>query len=156
MVEFVNDFGTPYFLHPALIKGFAFLEGPVFREYESRFWRRQWMFLQVIYPGEDVRLLKSPDFITSYQIINGMLSSNTKEKAEYWIDIPGRRFIPVKRWGFRRNMRRLVEEVSPNLADKIGQTGYRYKDLVSIIQEYDLMMRQGTRRLLIQCLVLGS
>jgi hypothetical protein len=147
MVEFINDFGTPYFLHPALIKGFAFLEGPAFRQYESKYWRRQWMFLQVIYPGEDVRLLQSPDLITSFQIVNGKLSSNTKEKVQYWIDLPDRRLLRVKRWGFRQHMRRLVEDVSPNLADKIGRPGYRYRDLVSIIQEYDRILRQGTRRL---------
>lgn len=146
-VEFVNDFGTPYSLHPALIKGFVYLEGPALRHFESKVWRRQWLFLQVVYPGAEVRLLQSPESITTYELREGRLTSDTWEKTQYWLDLPNRRLTPIRRWGFRRDMRRLVEDVSPSLAEKIGRRGYRFRDLAKIIEEYDRILRQGTRRL---------
>ena len=59
MVEFINDFGTPYFLHPALIRGFVFFEGPAISAYESKYYRNTWMFLRLQYSGENISLLQT-------------------------------------------------------------------------------------------------
>ncbi len=147
MVEFVNDFGTPYFLHPALIKGFVYQDGPIMQMFESKFWHNRWMFLRVILPGDNLRLLQAPEEVTSYEIINGRLTSQTQSVNEYWLEIPGKRIFPVKRMGFKRKMRRLVNDVSPTLADKIGSQGYRYRDLYRIVQEYNQQCELGIRRL---------
>lgn len=147
IVEFVNDFGTPYFLHPALIKGFVVEDGPRLQLYESKYWKNEWMFLRVVFPGQNLRLLRSPEEVVNYDIVNGRLISETREINEYWLEIPGKRMFLVRRLNFRRKMRRLISEVSPALAEQIGQPGYRYKDLYQIVKEYERQCNLGKRRL---------
>lgn len=147
MVEFINDFGTPYYLHPALIKGFVFYEGPAMRAYESKYYRNHWMYLQVQYSSENVSLLQTPETLIKYEWVNGQVAAREKRITQYWVELSGDRIQPLKRLGFRWQMRRLVEENAPRLARKIGKRGYRFKDLYNILEEYDRECAKGKRRL---------
>ena len=147
MVEFINDFGTPYFLHPALIRGFVFFEGPAVNAYESKYYRDHWMFLRLQFSGDNISLLQTPETLTKYEWYNGRLTTRSKHVVQYWVELPGRRIIPLKKLGFRNQMRRLVADAAPNLARKIGRKGYRFPDLYTILAEYDRECAKGKRRL---------
>lgn len=147
MVEFINDFGTPYFLHPALIRGFVFYEGPAVNAYESKYYRNRWMFLRLQFSGDNISLLQTPEKMVKYEWYNGQLISRSKRVVQYWLELPGNRIVPLKRLGFRPQMRRLLSDIAPKLARKIGKRGYRFKDLYTILQEYDRECAKGKRRL---------
>ena len=147
MVLFVNDFGTPYYLHPALIKGFVFYEGPSIQAYESKQWENKWLFLNVLYSGESIRLLKTPEKLLNFELVDGKLITHEETINQYWLDLPGHRIQPLKKMGFRHQMRRLTRDVSPSLASKIGKKGYRFNDLYSILDEYDREWSKGKKRL---------
>ncbi|MEL7427534.1 MAG: hypothetical protein AAFN81_31375, partial [Bacteroidota bacterium] len=73
--------------------------------------------------------------------------SRSRKITQYWVEISGNRIQPLRRFGFRWQMRRLMEEKAPRLARKIGKRGYRFKDLYSILEEYDRECAKGKRRL---------
>mgnify|MGYP000014605284 CR=1 len=147
MVEFINDFGTPYYLHPALIKGFVFYEGPAVHAYESKYYRNTWMYLQVQYATENISLLQTPETMVKYQWEDGKVVSRTRKIVQYWVELPGDRIEPLNRIGFRWQIKKLVQEKAPRLARKIGKKGYRFKDLYTILEEYDRECSKGKRRL---------
>lgn len=147
LVEFINDFGTPYVLHPALIKGFVFFEGPVVNAYESKFYQSKWMYLRLIYAGNNISLLQTPENFIKYEWEGGQIIARERRIQQYWVELPGDRIVPLQRLGFRRQMRKLCGDAAPQLADKIGQPGYRFKNLYSILSEYDQESAKGKRRL---------
>ena len=147
MVEFINDFGTPYFLHPALIKGFVFFEGPAVTAYESKHYRNSWMYLRLLYAGDNISLLQTPETLVKYEWINGTLITHDKKIVQYWVELPGDRILPLKRLGFRRQMKQLMSDNAPRLSRLIGEKGYRFKDLYTILEEYDQECAKGKRRL---------
>ncbi|MGH1435323.1 MAG: hypothetical protein ACRBG0_12805 [Lewinella sp.] len=147
MVEFINDFGTPYFLHPALIKGFVFFEGPAISAYESKYYRNTWMFLRLQYSGDNISLLQTPETLIKYEWFNGNLVAHDKKIVQYWVELPGDRILPLKKLGFRRQMRRLMSDTAPRLSRLIGKKGYRFKDLYTILEAYDKECAKGKRRL---------
>jgi len=140
-IRFVNDFGTPYKIYPALIKGFVFYQGPMMQAYESKYYRNHWMFLSVEYSGENVRLLRTPDKQSAYS------RSINREVKRYWLETPGLGVVPIPRIGFRRYMRKIISEVSPELARQIGKSGYRFKNLYDIMAAFDSESGQDKRRL---------
>lgn len=147
MVEFINDFGTPYYLHPALIRGFVFYEGPAIHAYESKYYRNHWMYLRVQYAGDNISLLQTPETLVKYAYVDGKVVSRTRKIVQYWVELADQRIVPLNRFGFRWQMRRLMEENAPRLARKIGKKGYRFKDLYTILEEYDRECAKGKRRL---------
>lgn len=147
MVLFVNDFGTPYQIHPALIKGFVFYEGPGLQAYESKLWKGKWMFLSVQYVGKNIKLLQTPKKLTEFTPAPNEQTHDQKRLNEYWLELPNQDILPIKRWGFRWKMKNLIKEVSPSLASKIGKKGYRFKNLYSILDEYDKKWAKGKRNL---------
>ena len=147
MVLFVNDFGTPYYLHPALIKGFVFYEGPALIAYESKFWKDRWMFLSVQYVGKNIKLLQTPKKLTEFSLTTTSKSHKEGKLNEYWLELPSQDILPVKKWGFRWKMKKLIKEISPSLASKIGKKGYRFKNLYTILGEYDKELSKGKKNL---------
>lgn len=147
MVLFVNDFGTPYYLHPALIKGFVFYEGSALKAYESKFWKDRWMFLSVQYVGKNIKLLQTPRKLTEFSVTSNKNKQKQAKLNEYWLEVPGQSILPVKKIGFRWKMKKLIKEVSPSLASKIGKKGYRFKDLYIILDKYDKEWSKGIRSL---------
>ncbi|MCB0628785.1 MAG: hypothetical protein KDD15_03610 [Lewinella sp.] len=142
-LTFINDFGTSYQIHPALIRGFAFRNKEDLNIlYESRFTKGTWVFLEVIYRGEDMSLYKAPEERLS--IAHGF---NTIMLEEYYVDVPGRHMTPLTRHRYKQRFRRLVKKSEPGLAKKIGKPGYRFKDLVRIIEEFNDHKRERMYKL---------
>lgn len=137
-LTFINDFGTSYQIHPALIRGFAFRNNEDLNIlYESRFTKGTWIFLEVIYRGREMSLYKAPEERVS--IAHGF---NTIQLEEYWVDVPGGKMVPLTRYRYKRRFRRLVKKSEPELAKKIGKPGYRFKDLVRIIEEFNQLQQE--------------
>ncbi|MEZ4984649.1 MAG: hypothetical protein R2795_06390 [Saprospiraceae bacterium] len=143
MVEYINDFGTPYFLHPSLIKGFVFYEGPQPYVYKSVAWKDKWLFLRVRYSGEHVRLLQTPEILTNYFLVNDRLVANTQKIFEFWVEDSNGRITPLQKNNFRKRMKQIMADSAPVLASKIGQKGYRFKDLLQIMDAYDKELAKG-------------
>lgn len=137
-LTFINDFGTSYQIHPALIRGFAFRNDEDSNIlYESRFTKGTWIFLEVIYRGKDMSLYKAPEERVS--IAHGF---NTIQLEEYYVDVPGGNMTPLTRYRYKRRFRRLVKKTAPELAKKIGKAGYKFKDLVKIIAEFNRLKQE--------------
>ena len=138
-VMFINDFGTPYMIRAELISGFAYKENKDMLEYETQFDSRKWLFMKVIVRGPGINLYKSP----GYKISNksggsiNVINNRNFQPGRYYIVRGDRNPIPVKRWGFRRNMRQILKDRAPEVASKIGEKGYRFKNLEKIIKEYN-------------------
>jgi len=138
-VMFINDFGTPYMIRAELIRGFAFKENKDMLEYETQFDSRKWLFMKVVVRGAGISLYKSPGYNISNQSGGSVNVINNRnfQPGRYYIVRGDRNPIPVKRWGFRRNMRKILKERAPEVASKIGDKGYRFKNLEKIIKEYN-------------------
>jgi hypothetical protein len=136
-VEFTNDFGNVYHIPSGIVKGFAYESEGSTHYYESKSYNRRWYFLEVLYKGEAVSL---------YGRSEGTLVSTTAYVSqsprlllsEYWLQSPKKRIFPVDRLNFRKKLRRLTAETAPTLHGRIGEPGYRYKDLPGIIREYEI------------------
>lgn len=138
-VLFVNDFGTPYMLRAEIIRGFAYKDGNSMVRFETQFDDNQCMFLRVIVKGKAISLYRSISYGQSTPADRGTTFVNGQNyvPSRYYIAQGGREAIPVKRWGFRQKMRRLLKERAPELTSKIGDKGYRFKNLEKIIKEYN-------------------
>jgi len=141
-VLFINDFGTPYMIRAEIIRGFAFKQGKSIVRYETQFDDRQCMFMKVVVKGKAISLYRSISHgqpTTTNIAATTVTSTSTQHyvPSRYYIAQGGRQAIPVKRWGFRRKMRKLLKPRAPELASKIGDKGYRFKNLEKIIKEYN-------------------
>lgn len=138
-VLFINDFGTPYMLRAELIRGFAFQQGESVVRYETHYSNSRCMFMKVVVKGEGISLYRSLayDPPSMNNPPHAVSTGQNFTPSRYYIVVRERGAIPVKRWGFRRNMRKLLQERAPELSDKIGDKGYRYKNLETIIKEYN-------------------
>ncbi len=136
-VVFINDFGTPYSLHPMLIKGFSFKKDGVQYQYASKLENRKWTFLKVIVESEGLSLYRSPD-IAIENVFNGTeLYARQRRARGFYLQRGDGEIIRMTAIGFRSKMRKLIGERTPELADKIGKKGYRFRDLEKIVREFN-------------------
>lgn len=147
VIQFTNDFGDQYNIFPNLVNGFGFTseDGEVHR-YVSRFHEGRWLFLEAVNNGRRLRLFQAPT--GSKEFVDDSFQAYLADPIpQYWLQLPGRKIEPVQRGGFKRYMRELLSEGSPSLAVKIGKKGYRYRDLINIVQEYNETAKRSRRRL---------
>ena len=141
-VVFINDFGNVYTLQPELIAGFVFKQDTTLRAFESKInsEERRWVFMQVLAKGKGLNL---------YSIVtergSGRRSGFEEEEPvarelrvqNYYLEAKGKLPVRVQKVGFRRQMRDLLQRRAPKLARKIGSKGYRYRDILQIIVEFN-------------------
>lgn len=135
-VVFVNDFGTPYMISPRLIAGFAYKVEDQLVTYQSIIVDRKWAFLQIVEEGEGLKLLRSPEIEIELTLNEYGLNTQHLRSNEYYLQMRRRNPVRVKRIGFRKQVSQMVRRRAPDLADKIGTKGYRYRDLETIAKEY--------------------
>lgn len=137
-VLFINDFGTPYMIRAELIQGFAFNQDKQMLEYETQFDSYRWMFMKVLVKGEGISLFRSPPsgFLDPSR---GAIVANQRNyvPSRFYISKGNRQPIPIKKWGFKRNMRMMLQDRAPDLATQIGEKGFKYRDLEAIIKKYN-------------------
>ena len=137
-VLFINGFGTPYSIRAELIKGFVFRDGRQTYLFESKYEKGRCLFLRVVVKGEGMNLFQSPkEQSTVFLDTDGNLQYNTFFSQHYWVETGHNRVTRLKRLGFRKRMQRLVRDQAPELAEKIGEPGFRYPDLEKIIREFN-------------------
>lgn len=133
---FLNDFGDYYRIHPFLIKGFVFKEKDKTIQYESKFNGERWLFLRVEENGGGIRLYRSnTSRVVSTASSTGMQSREVQSR-EYWIEKEGETPFRIYAIGFRGTMRKALEKY-PELAAKIGEKGYRFRNIKTIVKEYN-------------------
>lgn len=143
LITFTNDFGDVYSIHPMLVKGFGFSkDGDSFR-FVSRFYEGQWFFLREEVSGRSLSLYRLPDGSDQY-VDDSMLRLFSVQPATYYFLYGERKILPIPRIGYKRTIRDFLSDSAPQLAGKIGKKDYRYKDLISIVQEYNEI--RGNRR----------
>lgn len=145
-ITFTNDLGSTYRYQAELISGFVYQSGAQLIEYESKFREPSWCFLKVIHRGELVSLYKTPEKKTVYAMTDGGLKTYFSMSEEYWLQFNKERPFVVPRWGFRKKMRYQLRRF-PTIANKIGEEGYRYKDLDIIVKEVNAIYRNNRRSL---------
>ncbi|MEN0005801.1 MAG: hypothetical protein AAF798_16755 [Bacteroidota bacterium] len=139
-VVFINDFGNSYNLRPELIRGFVFERDEEVFAFESLPTDQGWMFLQVVAQGDNLSLYRSPEEKTAIYIARSGVQAETFKATEYWIRGKDRPAVRLKRVRYRKRLRKLFQAKAPELAAKIGQKGYRFKDMVQIIEEYNAIL----------------
>ncbi len=146
-VAFINDFGDVYRIHPAWVSGFAFEKDHKTYLYLSRTDKRKWVFLRLLYQGEYISLLQSPEMqISQVLTVNGF-EQRTIRRQEFWLETPGRSTFPVRRSNFRKTMRRFCERGAPRLKANIGKSGYRYRNLEEIVQAFEAEKKKKKRKI---------
>ncbi|GJM34765.1 MAG: hypothetical protein DHS20C18_37660 [Saprospiraceae bacterium] len=146
-VIFINDFGNTYSIHSALVRGFALQKGSEVVFYESRYLRKRWQFLLVVYKGEELSLYKGSE--PEYQEIGPLsfIHYYQEEPTQFWVENQSFRMSKVARIGFRRKMRKLLSVQAPKLASKIGKPGYRFSNLLEIVDEFNKICRKNEKLL---------
>ena len=95
------------------------------------------MFLQVLFKGEGMSLYRAPEEHVRYEMIDGFSQTQPYAVEEFWLETNGKPPVKVKRFGFKKKIKRLIARRAPELAEKIGKKGYKFNDLLKIIEEYN-------------------
>ncbi|RMG79111.1 MAG: hypothetical protein D6714_16910 [Bacteroidetes bacterium] len=135
-LRFENDFGDVYAIHPATIYGFVFENDGHFHYYESKFLGGTWAFLEVEKRGEALSLYRNPRRKLRVRKNDGEPYITQKKASETWLQFNGKRPFRIYRLGYKKILRQNLSEY-PELADLIGQKGYRFRDLPRIVELYN-------------------
>lgn len=146
-VAFINDFGTIYHYNPALIKGFVYLKGNDQFVFESLYHQGRWIFLQLLYQGEEISLFKYPEIQVNWVIRGQQVNSYSANQRTFWIKHDKKSLFVLKRKHFKNKFSRLIEEKAPELAQKIGKRGYRYYNIERILAEYDEIITSKIKKI---------
>lgn len=134
-VIFMNDFGDIYQIHPFLIKGFVYQENEKTIEYESKFNGQNWLFLKIEIGGRGIRMYQMNSVVATQAsgVDSGII---TEVSNSFWLEKEGERPFQIYLIGFRKQMRDVMSDY-PELVAKVGEKGYRYKNLKNILLEYN-------------------
>lgn len=145
LLEFTNDFGTTYIIHPALVKGFAFKEGDKTYIYLSRYYKRGWYFLQVRYIGSLLSLYEAPALNDEWvkSLPAGLAGTPTER---FWIQRRNGSILPITRFGFRRKMRRYLGKEIELMDPESSKKFFRYRNLEEIVRQINEGYEKGRQR----------
>lgn len=141
-VVFINDFGSEYHIHAALIRGFVFRKGEEYVAYESVRVRQARHFLRILERGAELSLYQAPEVRTELFFTGGNFQVRTYEAEEFWLQFQDKKLTRIRKAGFRNKMRRLLSKTAPELSEKIGEAGYKFQDLPGIVREYNRVRAQ--------------
>lgn len=142
-VLYINDFGSPYSLSPELIRGFAFVVDDREILYESRTAEDLWLFLRVLSRGEGMTLFADPiDGVQSFEKREVSFEQANDHSYRFYLQVRRRIPFKVKRIGYRKQLKPLMQRRAPEIAEKLGEPGYRYRDLPEIIEAYNDIYRK--------------
>jgi hypothetical protein len=146
-ILFINDFGNLYIIEANQIRGFVYQNEDRVYVFESIRDEKSWKFLQMIFSGKEARLYKVPASESRSWGYGTGLSFSAQApspgKGKFYIqlkDRPVRRITPFR---FKKRMKKLLGTRAPELAEKLGSPGYRFKNLESIVRELDEILKKG-------------
>ncbi len=141
-VVFINDFGNIYTLQPELIAGFVFERDTSMQLFESKISseERRWVFMKVLAKGNGLNLYSIVTEKESSMGVTEIDGDQRKLKSmDYFLEARSKSKLPIRvqRMGFKRQMKELIQRRAPKLAAKIGSKGYRYRDILQIVEAYN-------------------
>ncbi len=145
LLEFTNDFGTTYIIHPALVKGFAFKEGDQTYVFLSRFYKKQWYFLEVKYLGPLLSLYEAPEPDDNW-VISLSDGFNNIPAERFWIQKRDGPITPVPKFGFRRKMRKYMGDQLDLMDSDMEKKNFRYRNLLEIVKQINAGYKRGKQR----------
>ena len=142
-INFINDFGDSYYLAPELIKGFVFQQDTTIVAFESKFDQDfgRWTFMQVIDKGPGVNLYS---VVSERSIERGVFeegSSSIYKAKDYYLELKEKFPDRVQRMGFKRQLQDILKRRAPKLSELIGSKNYRYRDIIRIVKEYNIIIK---------------
>ncbi|MBB4078701.1 hypothetical protein GGR28_001314 [Lewinella aquimaris] len=146
LITFTNDFGDEYQIHPFLVSGFGFNYNGEAMRFVSRRHEGMWYFLQEEVRGRVISLFRLPRG-TGRWVDDSMLRMFREQPPEYYLEYGQGQFLPIPRTGYKRSLRDFFRQASPDLAEKIGSRGYRYRNMNSIVLEFNERSARRRRRL---------
>jgi len=147
VVVFINELGSLYHLEAELIKGFVCNKKQSAEAYKSQLIGRRWFFLKVILQSEGITLYQAPLETSYHHLQSGLMKSQSRSTTQFWLDRSSKEKEPerIRRWGYKKKLRTLLGKQAPELADKIGKKGYRFRDIPDIIEAYSKILREKKR-----------
>ena len=151
-IIFINDFGTIYTIHAALVYGFVIQDQEDDKKvvFQSKYHSKEklWRFLKVIYKSNEISLFEAPDYFQPlFGVTNTPVDQNINRKRNFYIEMKGRAPALIKSRNFKKVMREIIGKRAPKLAAKIGKKGYRFQDLPDILEEYNKEYKASARRI---------
>lgn len=137
-VVFINDFGSVYEIDAALIRGYVRRDTSRVQGFRSRKVGRRWIFLELVQAGRGLLLYRSPESVVLQpRQANGLPGTTKRYPARYWVQRPGEAPIGLTPLNYRRHIKKLVHQRTPQLAALIGKADYRYSNLPAIVEAYN-------------------
>lgn len=144
---FINEMGRRYAFHPAVIAGFAIKTDGELVHYESKFRKGQWQFMNVLEKGKNLSLYRSPSVKTQEWSINyGDDQIVSRKVTEYWLEYEKNAPVRVSSINYKRLLRQYLV-LEPELVEKLGKKGYRYKNLQTIVQEFNQLNSRKSKKI---------
>ncbi len=134
-VLFQNDFGNTYAVHPATIYGFALAENGEISLYESKRFNGKWRFFKAK-KGKELSLYTSTERRLKFTRTNDSPIVLEEKNPQNWLQFAGEQPFKVYRFTYKRVLRKKLKSY-PDLMKSIGKRGFRYKDLVMIVDLYN-------------------
>jgi len=136
-VVFINDFGSSYQISPELIRAFVYRKKNDYLVYESKRLNTAWVFLKVVFKGDDLLLYRSPEYLTKFIVGYEKIETQKFEANDFFIQKPGGKLRRLRKINYRKRLRKLIRKRAPELAEKIGSKGYKFANLFDIMLEYN-------------------
>ncbi len=134
---FENDFRTDYNIPPQLIRGFSFWEDSVHFIFESHYYKRSWIYLQVIYQSDEIVVYQTPNIQINWLWSEGKITPRIAKSNALWIRTENKKITKIKKRNYKRKLKKLFKNSSPDLAKMIGQPGYQFQDILDIVKQYN-------------------
>jgi hypothetical protein len=139
VVVFINDFGTPYLIQAELILGFVYREdenGEYVTYISLPTRRRSNTFLRIVEQGS-LSLFLAPEHHVRASINQGVVFAQSYQVTEYWLLAAEQEPLRLRRSSYKRKLKRLLQQQAPEMAAQIGQEGFKFHDLPTIIKSYN-------------------
>jgi len=144
---FINEMGRRYYFHPAVIHGFAIHKNGDMLQFESKFYKGTWRFLEVMEKGANLSLYRSPIIKTHESAQRyGEEKIVNRRVNEYWVEVGTAIPVRVYPLSYKRKLREFMSN-QPQLVKKIGTTGYKFKNLQKIVEEYNELNAQNGKHI---------
>ena len=105
--------------------------------YESKRLNTAWVFLKVVFKGDDLLLYRSPEYLTKFIVGYEKIETQKFEANDFFIQKPGGKLRRLRKINYRKRLRKLIRKRAPELAEKIGSKGYKFANLFDIMLEYN-------------------
>lgn len=145
-LTFENDFGNSYSIHPATIHGFVWRNKNQEVVFESKYVKGKWLFLRVIERGPGLTMYRTVDRSTKVIKVSDESLIADKKIDEVWLQFYKKRPFQLFRVSFKKVLKKKLAAF-PDLANKIGKPGYKYRDLAKIVTLYNELYTRGDIRM---------